>query len=96
MARFAGSLAEALLIDVLEFGSREPGLLALRLAHHAPFWNKLLAAGTSGERDVRFAARLCALQTALTGSAWPGRRLRAAACTRAAASMPAERRARLR
>ena len=88
------ALAGSLLIDVLEFGGREPGLLTMRLADHVPFWNKLLCAATSGSREVRFAARLCALQTALTGSARPRRHLRAAACSKPAASMVAERRPR--
>jgi hypothetical protein len=59
-------LAGSLLLDVLAFGTRDPELLRLRLAAHPTFWNKLLAAGTGGEREVRLAARACALQTALT------------------------------
>lgn len=88
------ALAGSLLIEVLEFGGREQDLLAMRLADHAPFWNKLLCAGTSGSREVRYAARLCALQTALTGSVRPRRHLRAAACRKPVASMVAERRVR--
>ena len=75
-------LAGALLLDVLAFGTHEPGLLALRMGSQSTFWGKLLAAGTSGERDVRLAARVCALQTALTGdAAFSGRPRRAAACS---------------
>ncbi len=75
-------LAGSLLLDVLAFGAREPGLLALRLGTQATFWNKLLAAGTSPERDVRLASRVCALQTAMTGFSVASRRpQRAAACS---------------
>lgn len=75
-------LAGSLLLDVLAFGTREPELLSLRLGSKATFWNKLLAASVSRERDIRRAARVCALQTALT-SADEVRRptRRAAACS---------------
>ena len=75
-------LADALLVDVLEFGAREPDLPALRLAHHGPFWDKLLVGGTDNERHVRRAARLSAMHTVLTGSVQRRHRpLRSAACT---------------
>jgi len=91
------TLADALLVDVLEFGACEPGLPALRLADHGPFWDKLLDAGTSDIREVRMAARLCAMQTVLTGSArLHGRPLRSAACTMSQTSMVAERQPRTR
>ena len=56
-------------------------LLEPRLADNGDFWSKLLSAGVSPEREVRVAARLCALQTMLTQSpAAIYRRLPAAAC----------------
>ncbi len=56
-------------------------LLEPRLADNADFWNKLLSAGVNSEREVRVAARLCALQTMLTQSpAARYRSLPAAAC----------------
>ena len=74
-------LASSLLLDVLAFGTREPRLLRLRLGTQPTFWNKLLAAGTGSERDARLAARVCALQTALTSRADVlSRPRRAAAC----------------
>lgn len=57
-------------------------LLKPRLADNTNFWNKLLGAGVNPEREVRVAARLCALQTMLTQSpAARYRRLAAAACS---------------
>ena len=74
-------LAASLLLDVLAFGAQEPGLIRLRLGEQTAFWNKLLAAGTSGAPEVRRAARVCALQTALTGNLSGVRQpRRAAAC----------------
>jgi hypothetical protein len=56
-------------------------LLEPRLADNADFWNKLLSAGVNSEREVRVAARLCALQTMLTQTpAARYRSLPAAAC----------------
>ena len=72
----AGTLME-LLLRVIPCNH----LLEPRLADNAEFWNKLLSAGVNPEREVRVAARLCALQTLLTQSpAARYRRLPAAAC----------------
>jgi len=51
-----------------------------RLPASADFWNKLLTAGTSPQKDVRIAARVSAMQTVMTGNASPPPRLKSAAC----------------
>lgn len=75
-------LALCTLVDLFEFAAVTPALLAPRLTHNAPFWHKLLSAGTSDEEDVRTAAKLAALQTVLTADSHDSReRLPAAACS---------------
>lgn len=74
-------LAELTLVELFERIAGQGDLLMPRLADNANFWNKLLAAGMHPRRDVRAAARACALQTVLTvNTGVPYRRLRAAAC----------------
>ncbi|MBT8098373.1 MAG: hypothetical protein KJO82_01415, partial [Gammaproteobacteria bacterium] len=78
-------LAECTLVDVLQFAAAETGLLRWRLAGETAFWQRMLVAGTSEEKAIRRAARLCSLQTLLTAyQADRFRQLPAAAC-----SMPA-------
>jgi hypothetical protein len=86
------ALGEALLVDVLEFGRREAGLLSLRHAESGAFWQRLLTGATSDEALVRQAARLAALQAVLTGSAGgrTTRPLRNAACSLGPAARVAE------
>jgi hypothetical protein len=74
-------LAQCALLEVVCKATNEVGLMQFRYPANAHFWRKLLVAGTSGERAVRRAARLCALQTLLTTDHEAGaRRLQAAAC----------------
>ena len=74
-------LADATLYEVVDFALHEPGLVTLRFAGDRAFWNRLIEAGTSPEKAVRRAARVCAVQTLLTRSAGPRKPgLAAAAC----------------
>ncbi|MDJ0938597.1 MAG: hypothetical protein QNJ00_02405 [Woeseiaceae bacterium] len=74
-------LAGAPLYEVVDFALNEPGLLSLRFAGDSGFWDRLLTAGTSSEKTVRRAARICAVQTLLTRSAGQRyQRLASAAC----------------
>lgn len=74
-------IATRTLMELLRRVVRCDHILEPRLADNSDFWRKLLNAGVSPERDVRVAARLCALQTMLTQSpAAIYRRLPAAAC----------------
>ena len=53
-------------VRLFQFAASESGLISPRLANRAEFWTKLLDAGSSREKNIRHAAQLCALQTALT------------------------------
>ncbi len=75
--RVAARTLMDLLLRVMPCGH----LLEPRFANNVDFWNKLLSAAVNPEREVRVAARLCAMQTMLTQSpAARYRRLPAAAC----------------
>ena len=87
-------LGKTVLVDVLEFARREPGLAGLRHADSPVFWRRLLIAATAEESRVRSASRLAAMQAMLTGSASNDteRPMRAAACVLNSAAVVAERR----
>lgn len=86
-------LASSTLFDVLQLARRQGDLLTVRLAGNGDFWNKLLGAGTSAEKDVRDAAHLSALQTILTSDTGIDyRRLPAAACSMPRPSIRTDRR----
>jgi len=71
-------IAEARYLDVVDVIRRHPDLVEPREKDNAAFWNKLLGAALSAEREVRRAARLSALQFLFTsprtdsaGNRWP-------------------------
>lgn len=74
-------LAASPLVTLLQRCAERSDLLEPRLAADSRFWNRLLGPGLSPQDDVRRAAKLCALQTLLTGSATAAYTpARAAAC----------------
>ncbi len=88
--QWCGHLAALTLVELFDLALNEDALLEFRFADNAPFWRKLINAGTSDEASIRVAARVTALQTMLTavGSEDRFERLPAAAC---AMRPPAER-----
>lgn len=79
-------LATYTLMDLFTRALEDPALLAPRFANQARLWDKLLTAGVSKRRHLRFAARMGALQTVLTNAPVPPyRALAAAACRMPAA-----------
>ena len=59
-------LGDMPLLNVLDRASARDDLLALRSAHDANLWRKLLWSGVSRREEVRTAAHLCALHMMLT------------------------------
>lgn len=62
-AEWIDMIASARFLDVVEFARANPNLLSLRQRDDRLFWDRLLGAGVSREREVRRAARLSALQS---------------------------------
>jgi hypothetical protein len=74
-------LADVTLLHLVQNAVTHRDLLLPRFAGQMDIWKKLLAGGTSAERDVRVAAQLSALQFMLTAEPTSRyRNLRAAAC----------------
>jgi hypothetical protein len=89
------ALADCSPLRLVSFATSEAEILSPRLASNTFFWEKMLGAGTSKEKETRDAAQLCALQTILTQprSERYGR-LAAAACSMPRPAMRVAERAR--
>lgn len=72
-------LAERTIFQVLACAGARAEVLTLRCAGDGELWSKLLASGTSRERQVRRAAHISAMQSMLTRASVPERRKWAAA-----------------
>ena len=62
-------LAASMPICLVQFASNEPCLLTPRFVTRRSVWQKLLAAGTSDDPEIRTAAQVAALQVMLTHDA---------------------------
>jgi len=87
-------LAARSLLDVLDRAAIDSQLLSPRLTDDKIFWNRLLGAGLSSNKEIRRAAHLSALQSVLTPTeSERTRRFRSAACRTAVPALQVRERA---